>query len=279
MKNTIINTNEFQINESIVKIILDKIISNSVTKANLNSIINKIDDYYFDYLKNQISAMFSTNNIFYSDEPEKPIIDNSNFWKTDYNKCNTWVEVEEPHTIRCDRFENAFMNYVNLNADNDEDITPLTNSDKKQNNKKDKVTDKKGKNLIKKFGINLKNNKNNLDVLEEKSSRESVDEGDKTHSKMTTQKKFFNNSTKTIFNKSLTKNSNLNSVNVSNSIFPPNKRTKNGILEMDFKEIPGINEEYDYEKYEPPNINFLRREREDQILRKAKEGKKIFFNL
>ena len=279
MKNIIINTNEFQICESIVKIILDKIISNSVRKANLNSIINKIDDYYFDYLKNQISAMFSTSNIFYSDEPENPIIDNSNFWKTDYNKCNTWVEVEEPHTIRCDRFENAFMNYVNLNADNDEDITPLTNSDKKQNNKKDKVSDKKGKNLIQKFGINLKNNKNNLDVLEEKSSKESVDEGDKTHSKMTTQKKFFNNSTKTIFNKSLAKNSNLNSVNVSNSIFPPNKRKKNGILEMDFKEIPGINEEYDYEKYEPSNINFLRREREDQILRKAKEGKKIFFNL
>ena len=43
--------------------------------------------------------MFSTNNIFYSDEPENPNINNSFFWKTEYNKCNTWVEIDEPKSL------------------------------------------------------------------------------------------------------------------------------------------------------------------------------------
>ena len=49
-------------------------------------------------------------------------------------------------------------------------------------------------------------------------------------------------------------------------------------MEIPSQDIPGINEEYDHEKYDPPNINFLRREREDFILRKAKEQKKYHFN-
>ena len=269
LKTTLINNiNQLQSNESIVKMLLDKIIAVSVRKANINKIINQLDDYYFDYLKNQINALFSINNIFYCDEPENSIINNSCFWKTDYNKCNTWVEVEEPSTIRCDRFENAFINYVNINKDNDEDIENKSNPEIIPTNK-DKLSDKKNKNLYQKFA------KNNLDVLEEKSSRESFDDENK-YAKMT-QKKFLNNSTKTNFNKSQTKN-NINSKSSNLSSFPTTKRTKNGIIEMDTQEIPGIREEFDFGKYEPSNINFLRREKEDQILRRAKEAKKIFFN-
>ena len=278
LKNIISHINPLQSNESIIKSILDRIISISVRKANINIITNKLDNYYFDYLKNQINTMFSTNNIFYSDEPENSIIDNSSFWKTDYNKCNTWVEIVEPNTLRCDRFENAFINYVDIKRDLLLDNKELLSSENNIQKDSKNINDKKIKNkkLLKNYTI--KDNKNDLDVLEEKSSGESNDEETKSHIKRSTYKnKFKNNST----NKSQSlqkKNFNPNK-NINISMSPTNKRSRNEVLEMTTKEIPGINEEYNYQKYEPSNIIFLRREREDQIMRKAKEVKKIYINL
>ena len=280
LKNLLSHINPFQSNESIIKSILDKIISISVRKANLNIITNKLDDYYFDYLKSQINVMFSTNNIFYSDEPENSIIDNSSFWKTDYNRCNTWVEITEPNTLRCDRFENAFINYKDIKKDSsldNQELLPGENNTKKDNKT---IKDKKNKNkkLLKNY--NIKGNKNDLDVLEEKSSGESNDEDTKSHIKRSTYKNNFKNNADSNNKSQSLKKTNFNPNKNSNiSMSPTNKRSRNEVLEMLTKEIPGIDEEYDHQKYEPSNINFLRREREDQIMRKAKEIKKIHFNL
>ena len=82
----IINDNEFQANESIVKILVDKIITLSVREAQTISINKKLQDYYFDSLKTQINNMFAESNIFFSNEPEPSIIDNSSFFKADFNK-------------------------------------------------------------------------------------------------------------------------------------------------------------------------------------------------
>ena len=274
--------NPFQSNEFIVKSILDKIISIAVRNAYLNSICTELDQYYFNYLENQLNAMFSTNNIFYSDEPEKPNINNSFFWKTEYSKCNTWVEITEPTSLKCDRFENACINYISIKRDTSIDNGQNKPSLNKENIKKDKknnITDKKNKNIFKKFNLNLKNNKNDLDVLEENSSGESLDET-KSHIRNITRRSFYgtNSEKNTMYNNksnSLEKNFS-NSKNMSK--FSNNKRSRNEVLEMPSKEIPGIYEEYNFGKYEPGNINFLRREREDQIMRKAKENKKIYFN-
>ena len=280
LKYKISHKNPLQCNESIVKSILDRIISISVRKANLNILINHLDDYYFDYLKNQINMMFSTSNIFYSDEPENSIIDNSSFWKTEYNKCNTWVEIAEPNTLRCDRFENAFINYVDIKKDSSADNKELLPGDNNIQKDNKNINDKKNKNkkLLKKY--TLKGNKNDLDVLEEKSSGESNDEETKSHIKRSTYKNNFkNNANSPNKSQSLQKNNFSPNKSSNISISPTNKRSRNEILEMATKEIPGINEEYDHRQYEPSNINFLRREREDQIMRKAKESKKIFFNI
>jgi hypothetical protein len=43
---------------------------------------------------------------------------------------------------------------------------------------------------------------------------------------------------------------------------------------MKYKEIPGIEKEYIHDKYDPPNINVLRKEREEEIIKKEKEEKK-----
>ena len=282
IKNQLNSINPFQSNESIVKSILDKIISIAVRKAYLNSICSELDQYYFNYLENQLNAMFSTNNIFYSDEPEKPIINNSFFWKTEYNKCNTWVEIAEPRSLKCDRFENACINYISIkrevSIDNVQDKPPLNKENIKKDNKNN-IADKKNKNIFNKFSLNLKNNKNDLDILEENSSGESLDET-KSNIRNTTRRSFHGTSPK----KSTMYNNKSNSIekNFSNSKnmskFSNTKRSRNEVLEMPSKEIPGIYEEYNFEKYEPVNINFLRREREDQIMRKAKENKKIYFN-
>ena len=286
------NINHLQSNESIIKSILDKIIATAVRKANINSITNQLDDYYFDYIKFLINSMFSINNIFYSDEPENPNINNAQFWKTDYNKINTWIEIEEPSSVRCDRYENGFINFVNiqknLTSENKLNSLPLNKEEKNPNIKKDNniINNKKSNNLLKRFSKNIKNmivktNKNELDILEEKSSNESGDEENKSHTKKDSLKNNVSNSFKknNIDNnsQSLEKN-NLNSAN-NKSLFSQNKRQKNEILEIPSKDIPGINEEYDFEKYDPPNINFLRREREDQILRREKESKKLHFNI
>ena len=46
---------------------------------------------------------------------------------------------------------------------------------------------------------------------------------------------------------------------------------------MTNKEIPGIKDEYDYKKYEPSNINDLRREKIEEIIIKEKEHKKLLY--
>ena len=109
-----INNNPYQGNESVVKLIVDKIITTSFRKAISDILFKGLDDYYFNYLTSQVNAMFASNNMFYTDEPESPNIDNSSFWKTDYNKCNTWVEIAEPNSVKCDRFESVFMNHIDL---------------------------------------------------------------------------------------------------------------------------------------------------------------------
>ena len=258
-KSIIENINPLQSNETIIRIIVDKIIAISVRKAVINSITNKLQDYYFDYLKTQVNTMFATNNIFYSDEPEDIIIDNSLFWKTDYDECNTWVEVKEPKSSKCDRFENAFMNYINIKNDlssDNNDLSPKNGTDIK-NSKKFKINLK-----------NIKNNKNDLDILEEKSSIESKDEENKSiYKNINTPRKNYVLKPNNITNKNIKKNDNTSS-------FQPIKRPRNEVLEMPVHEIPGINEEYNYEKYEPANINYLRKEKEEQKIRKQKEQKK-----
>ena len=286
-KLTAYNINPLQSNETIVKSILDRIITVSVRTANVDIISSQLNDYYFDYLKFQINTMFSTNNIFYSDEPENPNIDNSHFWKTDYNKANTWVEIVEPNTIKCDRFEAGFINYVNipktLTVENKQNIFPLKKEEKNSSKKKDNNSNNNKKsNIIKRFSIslkNIKNNKNDLDVLEEKSSRESGDEENKTHTKNDAKKNIFGNTLKKSINNNKSQSLQKDNFNATDnkSLFQSNKRPKNEVLEMANKEIPGINEEYDFEKYDPPNIKFLRREREDQLLRREKEAKNIHY--
>ena len=43
---------------------------------------------------------------------------------------------------------------------------------------------------------------------------------------------------------------------------------------MKNKEIPGIEKEYNYEKYDPPDIKVLRKEKQEEIIRRQIEERK-----
>ena len=286
VKEPAINNNPYQGNESVVKLIVDKIITISIRKAISDTILKGLDDYYFNYLTSQVNAMFSTNNMFYTDEPESPNIDNSSFWKTDYNKCNTWVEIAEPNSIKCDRFESVFMNHVDLK---NKSLFPDSSGRNlpKINDIDNDLNDDLKRKLIKQYSMKRNNkNQNNLDILEEKSSIESIEEGNRSPKRNLTKNKISNLNLKSpnklninVNLKSIIsetkKSANFNSTNLSLISSNRNKRGKNEIIQLPTKEIPGINDEYNFKKYEPPNVEFLRRELEEQLERKTKEEKKL----
>ena len=257
-----------------------------------------MQNYYFEYLKNQVNTLFATNNIYYWDEPElEHSQKRDKFWKVDLEKNNTWVEVSEPNTTKIDRYENAFMNFVGYSPTFEENasvVPPI----KRQNTYNDIFSDKEGFSPYgKKISVNIKHaqtkeiNKAVLDILEEKSSLSSLEEEDnenrsknKNNNKKNNQKNKLNNKNNSKISPKI-ENRNNNSSILTNKIKIQNKYNNNTniinrkpkkepIPEMKYKEIPGIEKEYIHDKYDPPNINVLRKEREEEIIKKEKEEKK-----
>ena len=56
----------YQVSEGIVKLILDKIITNSIHQSNMNKINSQINDYCFNYIQAQIEPLFEENFINYT---------------------------------------------------------------------------------------------------------------------------------------------------------------------------------------------------------------------
>ena len=293
-KKELIHDNPSQADEGIVKCIIDKIITLSIRNSHLNSINNKLDDYYFDNLKNQINTLFATNNIFYYDEPETEQLNKTElFWNKKYENNNTWIEILEPNTVKCDRYENSFMKYINLTYKSSAKLPSingptLTSANTIQGsdiiNNKEEV-----RAILKKYtSVKMKKKELNnqiLDTLEEKSSLSSVDEESKdTNNAFNKTKNSKKNSSK-IMKKTPPKNAKSlfsyeinnqrTNFNNTNNINNGNKRPKKEpIPEMNNKEIPGIEKEYNYDKYDPPDINLLRKERQEEIFRKELEERK-----
>ena len=302
-KTELIHDNPSQANEGIVKTIIDKIITLSVRYSLLNSIDRQLDDYYFDYMKIQVNTLFAANNIFYYDEPEiKQINKKELFWNKRYEKGNTWIEISEPNTSKCDRYENAFMNYVNFTYKSSAKLPAVSgvsgptlnraNTVQEVGNAKIKDDMKISASYNKKISMKILGVKNKevnqkvLDTLEEKSSLSSLDEESKDlkgvsnksknniknkptfkNSLKNTQSLFANENTRKIISNNNINNTKDNNIN--------NKRPKKEpIPEMVHKEIPGIEKEYNHEKYDPPDINFLRKERQEEILKKEIEERK-----
>ena len=236
----------YQTSESIVKIILDKIINLSIRQSRLNKINTKIKDYCFEFIQNQIEPLFEEIYINYTNSNK-----NSNilFWKKKIPNETKWVEIIEPETPKYDRFEGAFANIKELELKN------------KKSSKMNKIKEGKEKDVL----INS-SSKGSITVNEEENKEELK------NLKNTKKLKLDNNELKNKEEgKTINKQSTVQQSNISSRANKPNKRI--AMVDYPSIDIPEIEREYNHEEYDPPNINYLRKEKEEEKKRREKEEK------
>ena len=311
-KSELIHSNPFQVSESIVKTIIDKIITLSVRES-YNKSLNKVfDNYYCNYLLTQLNSLFATNYLFFYDEPETEMRQNI-FWNKNFNKTNTWIEITEPNSSKIDRYENVFMTYINYIPPPKQKTEKKKNSINRANTLKEENLGSQNKNELmdikirmntsKKYSLKLKNvlkkdSQNDLDILEEKSSVSSKDEQAKDkinrkNSKFSKKNNHSLNGNRRSIRKSISSLKEQSKNTISKSISPKNdleneldnnpmdgnklinkNSKKQPILPLNFIEIPDIEKEFNFDKYSPPEVESLRKEIEEEKMRKEKEAKK-----
>ena len=227
----------YQTSESIVKIILDKIINLSIRQSRLNKINTKIKDYCFEFIQNQIEPLFEEKYINYT-----KINNNTDclFWKNQKPKENQWVEITEPDVPKDDRFEGVFIHYKEI-----------------EDRKKLKIN---------KFKEGVQNELLNI-IYNEKESNSKGDLEKNDKSKQSKKKLL-------LIENNEKKNKDLENINKIKPVIQPAKANrKNQILDFPSVEIPDIEKEFNHEEFEPPNINILRKEREENKKKKEREAK------
>ena len=240
----------YQISEGIVKIIIDKIIINSIYEANMNKINNQLNDYYFEYLQGQIEPLFEENFINYTNLKND---ENKLFWKTPKPPENQWIEILEPETVENDRYESSEVNIQEIKSkkeiisETNEGIENIENIENNNNTIK--------KNQTKEKNVRLK-------TIRQKNKNEEILVNDENKNE---------NNNNDIDNK--TKNNQKLVNNMANTI--QNNRGKKRIVMVDFpsEDIPGIETEFKHDIYEPSNIHILRKDKEEEIKNKEKEIK------
>ena len=261
-----------QLGETISKIIVEKLIAITIRICENNERKKKYKNYYFDYIINQMDKLFSINSIFHTEEPENYENDNYlNNYKICYNKSNTWVEIKEPNSSKCDRFEGLFVKHIPIESDNNQitddiiDSTDKIDSSQKQNqknNNKNNIKDKRNKKKK-----TLKYYKNNLESLEEIGSDSGEEEQARTKEKKLS---IVPHSPNKII-KELDKPK--NNIIEQGSSFEKTITKKKKYEKVEFKseDIPGLNEELNIGKYDPPEIEMLREKIEKEMIEKKEQ--------
>ena len=249
-----------QIGEVISKIIIDKLITVSVSKSEYNEYSLKYMNYYYSYLTNQIENILALNNICYTEEPEDfEVFDYSKFWKTSCNKPNTWVEIKEPNPSKCDRHEGVFIKNIPFDRDN----SNISNDLKTKNNNDSPLRDN---NIINnKRDINSKKNKNkkNFKINELESLEEIGTDSGEEENILEKEKKYVkrNSSVNRKIKEKEKEKKKVFELNLKESFSleqGSSRKKKYEKVEFLSEDIPGINEEFNFEKYDPPEIKDLR---------------------
>ena len=265
-KSSIKNSYSQQIGEIIVKILLDKIISLSVRQSKNKDRNHKIQNYYYNFIINQINTLFSLNYIFYTEEPENDSFnDYSKYWKNNQKKINTWIEIMEPKPSKCDRHESVCVQNICLEKNNK---AKKFENLKRNGDSKYSINENNDKNQIK--DIKTKNKKNFRFLMNELESLEEVGSDSDEEERIRRKEKKYStiNSTR---NKSIKEIKNIiNNNNLSSNLSDEKKLTKRkkNVSFFTSEDIPGINNELNFEKYDPPNIELLRKEKEKEIKEK-----------
>ena len=230
------NISTYQVTEGIVKFILDKIINISIHQSNMNKINSQINDYCFDYIQAQIEPLFEENFINYTKLKNDQ---NTLFWKTEKPQENQWIEILEPNTVENDRYESSGVNVQGIK------------------NKKEKIDEIKEGNEHNENNENANREKiNKTRMNKQKTLRLNIDENKKENNKSENRNNQRQNTIKAF---------STNQNNRGNKKIP--------LIEFPSEDIPGIDDEYKHEVYDPPNIHMLRKDIEEEMKNKEKELK------
>ena len=221
----------YQSSEAIVKYVLDKIINLSIQESNNNIINNKLNNFCFDFIQNQIEPLFEENYMSYTKSKNIP---NELFWKKRKPSENEWIEIIEPESVKVDRFEGFrahFKEIIKLKKIKINQIEEKVDKDK--NNERKKESEKKNERRNSLIKVKIKEN----------------------NKKLINESKINNNKEK-------------NNQNQNNK-----SQIKNQMFNFPSSDIPGYDEEFNHEVYDPPNVGKLRKEKEEEIKIKEKERK------
>ena len=320
----------YQTSEGVIKFILDKIITSAVRFSQAKEIDEKMGIFCFDNFKKQITSLFETNFINYTDD--LPHDEPKLLWENIPPPENTWIEIHEPCIQEMDRYESSNIEFIEIKKEQPaESAVPSTTISSNTNEKKKfGISNNLNKNKGKKESEPLSLNNNNIiNEVEEKSSlsgfdgemilgngaipevsgiedefsdtlnitdaeikknidkaqeiaqkdkKEKIDKNNKNSDK-NAKKSIGNISPKkeeiNVIDKKEEKKENINpKSSIPTSLPPIKKKGKNiPIADYPFSDIPGVEEEYNHDNYEPQNVEFLRREREELIQKKIIENK------
>ena len=181
--NDLLNQNIKQtsdIAETVVSILVDKIISEAVLTCKVNQIYKGLNSHCFDYLTNFINPYLESYFIFYENDKNDPSYQKKQiyFSSKPLEKLNSWDIIPEPKSNEKDRYSNSntkiikYKKYTEVEEgvketsfalDAEEDIKFIKNHDivfnesidlqEDKNKEKDKIKDK-----------NIKDNKENKDT-------------------------------------------------------------------------------------------------------------------
>ena len=89
--------------------IVEKIISISLKDFYVKQIYKKVNEHCFNFIKNQINSYIKAANII---RYQFHGINNN---KEEFIDKNTWVEIKEPESVKFDRYDSSYINFIKHN--------------------------------------------------------------------------------------------------------------------------------------------------------------------
>ena len=167
--------------EVISRIILEKIISYTVTKVHNTKIFETIGDYCFNYIDKLMKPFLKSNYINYDIEHLKDKNDYIFYDKKKQLEENTWVEIPEPNTTaidRCSHDQMRFSAFIPSNIDEGSSINlsntqiQIDDKEKKDSTFLNEKKEEKKENIKKEEKKKKKLTKKEKEELEKKEKEE-----------------------------------------------------------------------------------------------------------
>ena len=295
----------YQSSETIVKSILDKIMTLSFYEAFSKETDKNLGDFCYDHIKKEITSFFELNFINYTNSDNNTDTNTPELlWEMEPQIENTWVEILEPESEPIDRYESAQILYQEIKRDNDHEKNNNNNNQTKEKERKKSNMKTKNKNIPsdnKNRKVSDLNN-NIISEVEEKSSisgfegEVKIEKGDMLEvSGIEDKYSEGSNQTDAEIKKNIEnvpeitehkinevknqrkeekKTTKRNSAFLPVQLPPVIRKNRNSLLfNYPSIDIPGLEQEFNHQNLEPSNVDNLRQERDELIKKKLLEEK------